>query len=65
MPAVTTQVPLAAKPNSPSLAFGMPAALTFFQVSPASSVTITRNFPSTGSLMARPCVPSGNMARQS
>ena len=65
MPAVTTQVPLAAKPNSPSLAFGMPDGSTFFQVSPASSVAITRNLPSTGSLIARPCTPSGNIARQS
>ena len=65
MPAVSTQVPLAANPNSPSLAFGIPAGLTFFQVSPASLVTITRNLPSTGSLIASPCIPSGNIARQS
>ncbi len=65
MPAVTTQVPLAAKPNSPSLAFGMPDGLAFFQVSPASLVMITRNLPSTGSLIATPCRPSGNIARQS
>ena len=65
MPAVTTQVPLAAKPNSPSLARGMPFGLTIFHVSPASLVVITRNFPSTGSLIATPCMPSGNIARQS
>ena len=65
MPAVTAQVPLAAKPNSPSFAFGMPAGSAFFQVSPAFLVTMIRNLPSTGSLIANPCSPSGNIARQS
>ena len=50
-----TQVPLAAKPNSPSSAGGIPAPGRFSQDRPPFLVTRIRNFPCTGSLMASPC----------
>ena len=65
MPAVTRQVPLAAKPNSPSTALGIPLRETTDQVLPPSSVRMIRNLPSTGSLIARPWTPSGYIAMQS
>ena len=55
LPAVTRQVPLAAKPNSPSSAGGMPAPGRFAHDRPPSLVTRIRNFPFTGSLIASPC----------
>jgi hypothetical protein len=58
-------VPLAAKPNSPSTAAGIPAGSTSCQEAPESRVSMIRNFPSTGSLIATPYFPPGQNARQS
>ena len=54
LPAVIRQVPLAAKPNSPSIAGGIPAGLRVVHDRPPLLVVMTRNFPCTGSLMAIP-----------
>lgn len=54
------QVPLAANPPSPASAAGMPAAGISCHVSPPSSVATMRKRPSTGSLMAMPCIASQN-----
>jgi hypothetical protein len=64
-PAVTRQVPLAANPNSPGLAAGMPFESTTCHEAPRSWVAMIRNFPLTGSLIASPCLPPGHMAMQS
>ena len=56
-PLVTRQVPLAANANSPATASGMPSFGSTCQLRPPSSVAAIRNFPSTGSLSARPRRP--------
>ena len=56
---IVRQVPLAAKPNSPSTAGGIPVRLTTSQDFPRSVVRRIRNLPSTGSLIARPFLPPG------
>ena len=43
----------------------MPAGSTTDQVAPPSVVSMIRNFPSTGSLIASPRLPPGNIAMQS
>ena len=53
-PAVTRQVPLAAKPNSPSSAGGIPDRARLVHDRPPLLVAMIRNFPCTGSLIAIP-----------
>ena len=72
-PVEVAQVPLAANPNSPSSASGIPDVGASAHVRPALLVTAIWNFPSTGSPITTPCRrsiivmqsknPSGSMPR--
>jgi hypothetical protein len=64
-PLVTRQVPLAANPNSPATAGGMPRLDSTRQERPQSSVAAIRNLPSTGSLIASPRRPPSKKSMQS